>query len=198
MNDNKTTYAEKLKDPRWKRVRNDVVDKDGHRCMACHCHTNQLEVHHIKYRPNTEPWEYDRMELATLCHDCHLWVHENNIDLRVINHGERLALRQTPRNGIKQGSVIWAKWEWGESECLFIAAEDSYLTFEPLQNGDGDVVDRIVVEQIGAAVLYNYRTKEIAFNEYRLDLTGPFSDAWRPATEEEKQILLDAIKNYMK
>lgn len=34
-----------------------------------------MHVHHIKYLPNLEPWEYDNSYLATYCELCHNTEH---------------------------------------------------------------------------------------------------------------------------
>jgi len=37
---------------------------------------NKYSVHHIIYNDKIEPWEYDYIDLITLCEDCHkIWYH---------------------------------------------------------------------------------------------------------------------------
>ena len=75
------TYAEKLKDPRWLRVRNAVMFRDKWTCQECKRQQKYpdfptykrgiiLNVHHIKYIGNY-PWETPMEFLKTLCEDCH-------------------------------------------------------------------------------------------------------------------------------
>ena len=65
------SYAEKLKDPRWVKLRKQVIKRDNHSCQLC-SEEGLLQVHHAwGYRVGLEPWEYNIDELITLCPDCH-------------------------------------------------------------------------------------------------------------------------------
>ena len=65
------TYAEKLKDPRWQRKRLEVMQRDKFACQFCGVTDQTLHVHHIKYFPNRDPWDYPKINLVTLCDACH-------------------------------------------------------------------------------------------------------------------------------
>lgn len=67
----RTSYAEKLKDPRWQRKRLEILERDGWACVLCDDATNTLHVHHWYYTKGKEPWEYPARALATLCESCH-------------------------------------------------------------------------------------------------------------------------------
>ena len=67
----KKTYLEKLKDPRWQKKRLEILDRDHWQCKACADKEKTLNVHHIFYLPNTEPWEIPSGLLITLCENCH-------------------------------------------------------------------------------------------------------------------------------
>jgi ribosomal protein S27AE len=62
-------YAEKLKDPRWQRVRLEILNRDDWACTRCGAKTLTLHVHHDRY--NGDPWEADRTSLTTICERCH-------------------------------------------------------------------------------------------------------------------------------
>jgi len=64
------TYAEKLRDPRWLRLKSEVMERDGHTCVMCP-NKKELTVHHGYYEPKMEPWDYDMSVLWTLCWPCH-------------------------------------------------------------------------------------------------------------------------------
>lgn len=70
MND-KRTYSEMLKDPQWQRKRNTVLDRDGYTCQHCFDTTKTLHVHHLRYKFDCKPWEYELDDFITLCEDCH-------------------------------------------------------------------------------------------------------------------------------
>ena len=67
-----TTYAEKVKGRRWQKKRLKIFERDEWNCQQCHSkETKTLHVHHRRYLPNTEPWDYPDKLLVTLCETCH-------------------------------------------------------------------------------------------------------------------------------
>lgn len=69
-------YIEKLKDPRWQKKRLEIMQRDDFRCRACENEDGTLNVHHVWYDKNKEPWESDDDDLVTLCDYCHkIWHH---------------------------------------------------------------------------------------------------------------------------
>jgi len=65
------TYAEKLKDPKWDKVRRTILRRDNYTCVSCSATGTTLDVHHGYYEKNTEPWDYPQETLHTLCRHCH-------------------------------------------------------------------------------------------------------------------------------
>lgn len=79
-------YQEKLKDPRWQKKRLEVMNRDNFTCQVCGNGLNNgvpLNVHHIKYKPNADPWEYADNNLLTLCEECHRKAHNGEITLKL-------------------------------------------------------------------------------------------------------------------
>lgn len=80
------SYVEKLKDPRWQKMRLKVMERDGFRCAICGDDTKMLAAHHRWYGQikdeetgnirNRHPWEYDIKDLVTICSDCHESEHQ--------------------------------------------------------------------------------------------------------------------------
>jgi len=71
----KTLYAERLLDDRWKRLRRVILRRDANKCRCCGS-TNELQVHHRQYhtRPDGRwiaPWQYATRLLITYCASCH-------------------------------------------------------------------------------------------------------------------------------
>lgn len=66
------TYSQKLKDPRWQKIRLQVFERDAWICQGCMSDSNTLHVHHKNYNPGREPWEYELDNFITLCDECHL------------------------------------------------------------------------------------------------------------------------------
>lgn len=64
-------YSEKLKDPRWQKKRLDVFGRDRWCCQICGNNKITLNVHHLYYAKDKDPWEYPLSAFETLCEDCH-------------------------------------------------------------------------------------------------------------------------------
>jgi hypothetical protein len=64
-------YSEKLKDPRWQKLRLEIFNRDAWTCQKCLSKADTLTVHHKFYFPGKEPWDYGQEELITLCESCH-------------------------------------------------------------------------------------------------------------------------------
>jgi hypothetical protein len=65
------TYFEKLKDPRWQKLRLQVFERDLWTCQSCYNTENTLHCHHRYYEKDKEPWEYPLTAFETLCASCH-------------------------------------------------------------------------------------------------------------------------------
>jgi hypothetical protein len=70
-----TRYAEKLRDPRWQRMRLEVMQRDGFSCQECGDTQTTLNVHHKHYLRGRDPWQYPLTALETLCENCHKAEH---------------------------------------------------------------------------------------------------------------------------
>lgn len=67
----KGAYSEKLRDPRWQKVRLEIMERDKFSCRHCGSDKKTLNVHHCYYRTGKNPWDYDKNTLVTLCEGCH-------------------------------------------------------------------------------------------------------------------------------
>jgi len=72
----KELYQAKLKDPRWNLKRLEVLEACDFTCTRCRRSGVPLEVHHIAYKPRTEPWEYPTSNFEALCPRCHSDHHD--------------------------------------------------------------------------------------------------------------------------
>ena len=69
--DSKTSYGNKLNDPRWQTKRMEILQRDNFTCQECGKKQKKgLHVHHLKYDSHN-PWETSGDNLVTLCKDCH-------------------------------------------------------------------------------------------------------------------------------
>jgi len=79
-------YSEKLKDPRWQKKRLEVFQRDEFECKLCGSKENTLQVHHLIYFKNRNPWEYDNSLLITLCNNCHEFAKDFDYTGMLIEH----------------------------------------------------------------------------------------------------------------
>ncbi|HET8688992.1 MAG TPA: HNH endonuclease [Methanosarcina sp.] len=100
----KKTYWEKLKDPRWQKLRLEAMQEKDFCCEVCGDKKSELNVHHKEYFKGYEPWEYELNQLAVLCSDCHSGFHDSFDELKWICS---LAELDGPK-GRKDASVILA------------------------------------------------------------------------------------------
>jgi hypothetical protein len=70
------TYYQKLKDPRWQKLRLEAMQKADFCCEMCYDKESPLNVHHKEYFKGHEPWEYHVNQLAVLCESCHEYTHD--------------------------------------------------------------------------------------------------------------------------
>ena len=87
------TYSEKLRDPRWQKMRLKIMDRDQFTCQSCFSQTKTLNVHHEKYATGRDPWEYPVEQLVTLCESCHKGEHVTAIKT------EPAPFRNPPKRG---------------------------------------------------------------------------------------------------
>jgi 5-methylcytosine-specific restriction endonuclease McrA len=85
------TYSEKLRDPRWQKIRLKVFERDEWKCQRRDCKSPEntmLVVHHREYRLKSDPWEYPLDWLITYCKNCHDTEHKlmQRTDCSALSH----------------------------------------------------------------------------------------------------------------
>jgi 5-methylcytosine-specific restriction endonuclease McrA len=78
-----SSYFEKLKDPRWQKVRLKVMERDNWTCQSCGDKSEMLTVHHGLYRWGVEPWDLPLDTLWCLCEGCHGMHQDQLSDLKL-------------------------------------------------------------------------------------------------------------------
>jgi hypothetical protein len=86
-----STYQEKLRDPRWQRMRLEIMQRAGFSCEECGDSTTTLNVHHTYYEKVLAPWEYSAESLRCLCEPCHALVEDLRLKLARAVGGLRIA-----------------------------------------------------------------------------------------------------------
>jgi hypothetical protein len=92
MSEPKSEYAKKLRDPRWQKMRLQILERDQWTCQGCFDTETTLHVHHRWYERGKDPWEYEPAALLTLCETCH----QDETELR--QEQERLLLYALKRH----------------------------------------------------------------------------------------------------
>ena len=67
----RSAYAQKLRDPRWQKMRLKIMERDEFTCQFCFDSESTLNVHHRDYQRGKDPWDYPENWLVTLCETCH-------------------------------------------------------------------------------------------------------------------------------
>jgi hypothetical protein len=74
-------YNKLLQTCEWQEKREEIFFRDKYTCVCCNSKATDLpnlgktlNVHHIVYRKNMKPWEYDNSDLITLCDNCHDFI----------------------------------------------------------------------------------------------------------------------------
>jgi hypothetical protein len=73
------TYADKLKDPRWQKIRLEILNRDDWACQYCGDKETTLHVHHLCYAKSRNPWDVEHDALITYCEICHTLVEKFNV-----------------------------------------------------------------------------------------------------------------------
>jgi len=130
----KTSYSEKLKDPRWQKLRLEVMNRSGFHCEICMNGSQTLHVHHKEYFKGREVWEYDKSQLACICEDCHTTIHSTDDFLKLVcsyapldgpGNRDEIAMLIAGHLGIGyENSLKLSPWE----DCVFPKA--AYITGE--------------------------------------------------------------------
>ena len=102
----KKTYGDLLRDPKWRKKRLEILNRDEFTCRLCGDKETTLNVHHIKYAKGN-PWETDNIDLITLCEHCH----------KEIERHKRINLYTFSILDINNNNIRILKSDGWEDEC---------------------------------------------------------------------------------
>lgn len=94
----KASYSEKLRDPRWQKLRLKIFEKNEFLCEDCGEQDKELHVHHSYYEKSKEPWESKECYLKCLCYECHKL------------HGEHLDFIKEAMGRMNAGDLVTLEW----------------------------------------------------------------------------------------
>lgn len=69
-------FFARYRDPRWQKKRLELLERAGWKCEICGASEKELHAHHVIYRKDTAPWEYEDYEYRVLCDKHHLEIEE--------------------------------------------------------------------------------------------------------------------------
>lgn len=126
-------YSEKLRDPRWQKKRLQILERDEWACQRCGDTNSTLVVHHRRYLPDKEPWDYPDELLITLCKECHEYEKENT---PIVDH-DLLAMLHTLflSDDIYSLSVGFHQMELQHSHEIVASAYEMALSSPYIQKG---------------------------------------------------------------
>jgi hypothetical protein len=73
---NRSSYSQKLRDPRWQKKRLEVMQYFDFSCEICGDSKSTLNIHHKQYLKGYQPWDYHIEQLSCLCETCHDEYHD--------------------------------------------------------------------------------------------------------------------------
>ena len=134
MSKQHTSYSEKLRDPRWQKMRLEIMERDKFTCCHCGDSKKTLNVHHLAYAKGAAPWEYDPSNLITLCEDCHELAEERITKIRTMAGGRSDYLMKGLCRILHAQAAI-APYD----DALLVEATEAFLSFleayEKIQTG---------------------------------------------------------------
>lgn len=80
-----TAYGQKLRDPRWQKMRLTILQRDDFTCRFCGDKETELHVHHEEY--SGDPWEADESKMKTVCKVCHKVIEDFKKEFPGKKHG---------------------------------------------------------------------------------------------------------------
>lgn len=120
------TYSEKLRDPRWQKVRLKVFERDSWACTACGDNANTLHVHHKLYEAGKEPWDYSQEYLLTLCERCHNkeYNDRSQIERRLLTELKRAGYLVGDLNNLTEEAIALRAGDFQRALLAFLTSFD--------------------------------------------------------------------------
>jgi len=188
----RTTYSEKLRDPKWQRRRLEMFTLADWKCQRCANPHEELHVHHTRYFKGREPWEYEDQWLRVLCAKCHaaehpdkptkpqavkgsvfkrrsrvhyITLHEDLYDLCRGNPCAAMILDFLLREHdrlLKQHPITEERSEWSLAQPLSVAFLVDVLVWSYSKNSVSTAIQEL--EQLGFVSVIKKRPKHGAFD----------------------------------
>lgn len=80
----KQTYQEKLKHPKWQKLRLEIMKRDKFKCKICKDEETTLNIHHLAYTTQ-DVWNEPKENLVTVCEHCHIEIENIKSNNKIID-----------------------------------------------------------------------------------------------------------------
>ena len=101
------SYYEQLKDPRWQKVRLEMLERWEWTCSVCQSKEKTLHVHHTYYEKGMAPWDYPQHSLKVLCEECHAGAEDDLTEMhRALGRSHWFCHTDT-LTGLMDGEIMW-------------------------------------------------------------------------------------------
>lgn len=140
----KINYKEQYLSPKWQKKRLEILSRDNFTCQMCGDTESTLHVHHTIYIPGKDIWDYDGIQLITLCDKCHEEEHKNEEYINCISN----AINNARHNGLTNFE-LWCLFRYfndGDGESLIrteLKELTSFIEVMPDASGYVEIVNKL-------------------------------------------------------
>ena len=167
-------YSKKLKDPRWQRLRLEVMERDGFRCTRCRDAKSTLHVNHLKY--TGDPWEAPMEHLETLCETCHKWRTDINLKFQLTKSS---CMPSSVENGMEMDAMADSVMK-AIYNCMVLSGEarskkamsangKSSFEFQKIIDYNSGIACRLVMDGLAPAWAEGGSADPVAMTPFRND-----------------------------
>lgn len=160
---------------RWKKFRRDILELDGEKCQVCGRTGAEvvLQIHHKRYYPGREPWDYPTQDCVVLCKGCHAAEHgiiPPKFGWQYVAHedlGDLVGRCQLCGNSFRHQFVVfhenWGTMEVGQNCC-------DHLTCTEIAKNKLESIHRY--ENRKKCFINSKRWKSIREGAFRIERSG--------------------------
>lgn len=133
----KQTYQEKLKHPKWQKLRLEIMKRDKFKCKCCKDTETTLNVHHLEYTAS-DIWDEPKENLVTVCEHCHLELENLKKEHEYINF-KNICIEKSS-NWIGGSRIMLISYE----DCISIRIYDDNGEYLIGYNLDDETILKII------------------------------------------------------
>jgi len=126
-------YRELLRDPRWQQKRLKLLDSAEWKCKSCGNGRIELQIHHLRYLKDYDPWMYPDSDYEVLCKECHEWREAFN---KLFGRLETLSTAECRRRiaAVPLGSISIEVETLSEHHGIAVLVSHNFRNLDPLKS----------------------------------------------------------------